>query len=372
MAVQRHRTWSDAPIVVDAANVAGSEVLPGCGKFCWQRLELVRRAWREQVDPDATFVLVMDNGPIGQLGERCCKPLYRNERRAGAVIEVDFADPEVLRIAEETDAAIITSDLYKDHRRTHPWIDGNDSQFFGWAIDGGTVRIVARDMGIPSDFSKTRAEERAELKERGVNLAEPTVERAFRQTYRCDTQRCWLHQYDPGHFTGVPDLSDPQSPKCTACGQPLVALGETPRLVQVKFANLDRTRLDRLTLSPGDSVAIGREASAELVATLLGAAGELISRRHAQLDWDGSRLMLVDLGSKNGTTVRRWAGKQRGHEPAVRVGEPISLGPRDEACLAGALLITRSARTFMLEAERRPVSPPVGGPPTVAQGGANR
>ena len=31
--------------LTDAANLAASEVLTGCGKFCWDRVDAVRRAW---------------------------------------------------------------------------------------------------------------------------------------------------------------------------------------------------------------------------------------------------------------------------------------------------------------------------------------
>jgi hypothetical protein len=363
---QRNQTWSDTPVVIDAANVAGSAVLPGCGKFCWDRLDLVRQAWRNQVDPEVTFVMVMDTGPSNQLGASC-KRKYRDERRAGEVVEVDFGDPEILRIAEETDAAVITGDFYKDQRREHPWIDGNRTQFFRWEVENGVVVIVGRDMGIPSDFSKTRAEERAELKGMGADVANPEVERALRRVYRCDTDTCWLHKYDPGHYTGVPDVRDPRRPLCSVCREPLTVLGESPRLVQVKLADASRTKLERRTLSPGDSLVIGRNTSDELVSRVLAADVGLVSRQHARLDWDGSQLTLTDLNSKNGTTVRRWAGKQRGYDSAVRITGTVSLGPRDEACLAGALLITRSARGFLLEADDKKAPSPVSSPPTVAQ-----
>jgi pSer/pThr/pTyr-binding forkhead associated (FHA) protein len=368
MIQESNRTWSDAPVVIDAANVAGSSELSGCGKFCWDRVDVVRKAWRDQIDPDAKFAVVMDTAPANQLGPTC-KRRYRDERTAGAVSEVDFGDPEILRIAEEQDAAVITGDFYKDERRRHPWVDGNQDQFFKWEVTNGRVVIVARDMLVPSDFSKTRAEEQAELKALGADVKSPAVERALRQTYRCDNNGCWLHRYDPGRYTGVPNLRDPQQPRCAACGQLLIAIGESPRLVQVKFADPGRAQTERRTLSPDDFLVIGRDSSDELVSKVLGDGGGLISREHARIDWDGSRLSITDLGSKNGTTVRRWAGKQRGYEPELAVHGSTSLNPRDEVRLAGVLLITRSARTFRLEAEPILRRPTTANPPTIAQHG---
>ena len=364
----RNRTWSDAPVVIDAANVAGDELLPGCGRFCWDRVDAIREAWKQQVDPDARFVVFMDTRPGLMLGESC-KRRYRRERDGGEVNEVKFADPEILLMAERTDAAVITGDFYKDARREHPWLDGNQGQFFEWKIDLGRILIIPRDMGTPSEFSKTSAEERSELKGKGADISLPAVEHALRMAYRCDNESCWLRKYDPGHYTGLPDLQNPLEPRCAACRQVLTVLGDAPRLVQLKFANSKQTKLERRTLPPSTSLIIGRDTSDELVSTVLGDDIALISRKHAQLDWDGSQLSLTDLGSKNGTTVRRWAGKQHGYELAVPVNGPVSLRSRDEVCLAGILLITRSARTFTLEPDMAQGRPVGVNPPTVPQEG---
>ena len=350
MSQQSTYIWSDAPVVIDAANVASSADLKGCGKCCWDRVDAVRQAWREQIDSNATFVLVMDASKANQLGSEC-KRAYRKERAEKAVLEVDFADPEILRIAEEKDAAVISRDGFKDRRREFPWIDGNRDQFFEWGIHKGKVAIIARDMFIPSDFSKTRAEERAELKGLGADIKKPEVERALRQVFRCDTESCWLHKYDPGHYTGVPDLQIPQQPRCKVCGQVLTVLGEAPRLVQLKFSNSARTKTERLTLAPGSSLIVGRESEKRLVLGVLDSDINLISHQHVRIEWDGSNLLITDLGSKNGSTLRRWAGKLHGYDKISPLEGAVKLLARDEVCLARTLLITRSARSFTLEHE---------------------
>lgn len=71
----------------------------------------------------------------------------------------------------------------------------------------------------------------------------------------------------------------------------------------------------RLALPEGATV-LGREGVA---AELLNSP--LVSRRHARLDVDGSRVFLEDLGSKNGCTVdgQRIAGRVA-LEPGARIG----------------------------------------------------
>ena len=362
---QHNQDWSDAPVLIDGANVAGDARLPGCGKFCWARVTAVKSVWLTQIDSGAAFTTYMDSGPGRNLGP-CCKQQYRRERDGGQIIEVEFVDPEILLMAERTDAAVITGDFFKDARRDHPWLNGNRSQFFEWGLENSQIRIIPRNMGTPSEFSKSRAEERSELKGMGVDVAKPAIERAVRLAYRCDNETCWLHQYDPGHFTGIPDVTDPQHPRCTACRRALTALGEAPRLVQLKFTDSQQSKLERRTFLPGMSFVIGRDTSDELVSKVLAADIGLVSRQHARIDWDGSQLSLTDLGSKNGTTICRWAGKQNGYEPAVPITGTVSLRRRDEVCLAGVLMITRSARSFTLEPETMSGQRATENPPTVA------
>lgn len=361
-----NRTWSDAPVIIDGANVAGDVRLPGCGQFCWDRVDAIKEAWKDQVDPVSTFVVFMDTRTGHRLGSSC-KREYRRERDSNQVVEVEFADPEILLLAERTDGAVISRDFFKDARREHPWLDGNQTQFFTWIVEHGNVMVVSRDMGTPSDFSKTRAEERSELKGKGVDISRPAIERALLLSYRCDTDTCWLHKYDSGHYTGVPDLEDPNNPRCCACHQTLTVLGDAPRLVQVKFSDSKHSTIERRTIPPDTTMVIGRDASSDLVARVLNAERELISRQHAKLDWDGSTLSLTDLGSRNGTTVRRWTGRQTGFAPTVQVHGTVSLGARDEACLAGVLHITRSARTFTLEPDPVPIRQTAASPATVPQ-----
>ena len=77
----------------------------------------------------------------------------------------------------------------------------------------------------------------------------------------------------------------------------------------------------------------------------------LLSRQHAKIEWDGSELLITDLASKNGTSLRRWDRKKRDYQPEVEVRGVVSLRPRDEIRLADVLVITRSARNFTFESD---------------------
>ncbi len=59
-----------------------------------------------------------------------------------------------------------------------------------------------------------------------------------------------------------------------------------------------------------------------------------VSRRHACLRWDGGRVVLTDLGSKNGTFVK-----------GVRVSEPVALEDGDEIRLGLVSFVYRAPRS---------------------------
>jgi hypothetical protein len=340
---------SDVPVVIDASNVAGDASITGCGRFCWSRVDELQRGWKKNIDSNTRFLIVVDESVVPQLSSHC-KLMYRAASASKDFRVLRFADPEVLHLAEVHDAFVLTLDFYRDHRRSHPWLDGSTTRFIGWQSTGDGLAFGFRDMGVPSDFSKTHAEEAAEFKGRGLIIARPEIRQALSRAYRCDNFNCWVHKYDPGRFTGVPDLTNIREPKCPSCGVLLIDLGTAPRLVQIKLSNFDHTRLERRTLLPGSSIEIGRHSSKEVIRRLLRQNRLAISRRHARIDWDGERLTCTDLGSRNGTQRIPWEGKGRGYGQSVAIStSPTVLMPRDEIQIGRVLRITRSAREFVLD-----------------------
>jgi predicted nuclease of predicted toxin-antitoxin system len=294
-------------------------------------------------------MVVVDESLAPQLGAHC-KAMFRIASSSKSLQIVRFADSEILRNAELNDAVVLSLDFYRDHRRSNPWIDGSSTRFIGWKASGTDLVFGLREMGVPSDFSKTRAEEVAEFKGRGINASRPEVREALRFAYRCDTLTCWVHRYDPGRFTGVPDLSDVSNPKCPSCRQKLLNLGEAPKLVQLKLSNNNQTRLERRTLAPGGVLEIGRESNKDLLTGLLGEDLSAVSRRHARFCWDGETLTCVDLGSSNGTKRIPWNSKNRRYDDSVVISTVAqALKPRDEIQIGRVLRVTRSAKEFLNE-----------------------
>lgn len=70
------------------------------------------------------------------------------------------------------------------------------------------------------------------------------------------------------------------------------------------------------------------------------------SRRHAEVRYEDSRYLLVDLGSKNGT-----------FRNGVRVTEPVDLSPGDEIAVPGLVLLFGTDDTVTSRAPRAPLPP---------------
>ncbi len=93
-----------------------------------------------------------------------------------------------------------------------------------------------------------------------------------------------------------------------------------------------------IVIRDGESLEIGRDLSCDLV---LGDSS--VSRRQARVGWSGGGWMLVDVGSKNGTTVN--GEPARGVE--LRHGDQIGIGR-----LTGRFERISAAQAAMLDSER--------------------
>ncbi len=61
------------------------------------------------------------------------------------------------------------------------------------------------------------------------------------------------------------------------------------------------------------------------------AEGVYISRKHAQIEFDGERWVLTDLGSSNGTFIKNEAGE------FIRISEPTELANESEIAFGNAV-----------------------------------
>ena len=108
----------------------------------------------------------------------------------------------------------------------------------------------------------------------------------------------------------------------------------------------------------GESLEIGRDLSCDIVLE-----DSTVSRRHARLGWSGGGWTLLDVGSKNGTTVN---GEPARGVAELRDGDQIAIGrlsgrfERLSAAQAATLGSERLARIQSTAQMRRRLSPDLG------------
>ena len=303
----------------------------------WRNVELVVTAWREQKDPNAVFYGVADNSLWYQMdayGQRCLND-WKRRRRARSV---PYADPEILELAaSHPDATVITTDLFRDHRRDHAWLQGS-TRLMRPVISTKTVTFSQLDFSPIPDFEVSWRVEEADLKPRGITT--PEARQALLEEWACTNAACvWgstaVIDDDPAYKDG--------QICCPACLSPARKMGARANTREVVVL-LGEDEADRIPIAEGTSLVVGRgrgEHRYDVRSILDDGHSALVSRDHLQFTNQGGRLLVEELGSRNGTTLVRTSGD----ESQLQAGVLQTLQPTDRISLANnALQIRPSGR----------------------------
>jgi hypothetical protein len=348
----RNDPRSKAPAaVVDLSNVCCSELLGGSGGAPqWSCFAGIRRAWVAFAGDGPLLLAVADANLRYRLSERD-RTLLVKAGRAGVLREVPSpADDVILDLAERSGALVVSADNFVDYRHSHPWIQGNQEGFLGWAVDSdGVVSLVRRDMGVRSSFSISRAEERGEMKAR--HIATPDAAYFLEREYRCSSDRmCVQRALSPDHLLVLPVIDDDGAVTCPGCGGLLEVIGPRRPAVELKVRIGSQT-VARIRLAQGDSVTLGRESASvvDLSRSLDGDDLLKVSRQHVGISMEKGMVWVQDLGSANGTSILPLDDASPPAGDAFRrlpPGERVRFGSRDRVVLAGVVDIERSGQRF--------------------------
>ena len=323
----------DGPtVIIDLSPV----VLLGEGSD-WRNVERVVKAWREQKDPDAVFYGIADNSLSYKLdgyGRRCLSD-WKKRRCARSV---PWADPEILDLAEANPGAtVITTDLFRDHRRDYPWLQGS-TRLMRPVISGSGVTFSQLDFSPIPDYEVSMRVEDAGLKPRGITS--PEARQGLLHEWACTNPNCtW------GSFPVIDD--DPAYKDgrvcCPECRTPARKAGFRDKTREVVVL-LGDNEPDRIPIAEGTSIIVGRgrgKARYDVRPLWGDAQSRLVSRDHLRLTNKSGRLHVEELGSRNGTTLIR----RDGDESRLQVGVLQILELTDRICIAkGALQIRASGR----------------------------
>lgn len=307
------------------------------GKNDWRHVEMVVNAWREQKDPDAVFYGIADNSLERHMDDYGNRRL-KEWKRHGCARSESYADPEVLELAEKNpEAVIITTDLYRDLRRTFPWLQGS-TRLLRPVISGPNVTFAELDFSpIPHHEVSWRAEE-ADLKPKG--LTTPQARQALLYEWACADSTCV--------WAAAPVIDDDPRYKdgrvcCPECRTPARRVGARANTREVVVL-LGDDEVDRIPLVEDTSLVVGRgrgEDRYDVRGILDDRHSALVSRDHLRLFNRSGRLIVEELGSRNGTALIRKGGDESRLQPGVLQ----TLEPTDRISLArDALRIRPSGR----------------------------
>jgi len=356
--------------VIDVSNVCWDAQLPpeGYRRPIWSRLQLITQAWRRQYGPDVLFHLVADDSLVHSLDD------MREHGRleaSGRLTVVPIADVEILTLAREQDLHIITRDHFVDYRRTHPWIEASPGRFHRWETEGRTVRIVPLGIIPRSEAEISWAGEFKELKRHQLDPKNPRYRSVLQTRWQCANPLCREAAHWQGQLLVLPVMTSRGEPRCPSCGGPVADLGTRTRFHEIVVAeSRSGDEIMRFPLEANSPVIVGRGRSLKGGVDLQvyetspsGSAVDMVSRRHLVLRVEeprpeARRLIVADLGSRNGTTVRHPSSSGLGKPRFVPAGKETVVIDGGQVLLGGTVLLRLSGKRYLTGGRPRPVLPP--------------
>ena len=321
--------------VLDLSNIA---VVPESGgrRAEWRRVEAVIQEWRSTIDADAAFYGVADRSlrhKIDRLGlER-----LREWQRAGVAQVPPWADPIICEVVGENRGSVIVSnDRFRGLRRDFPFLQGFD-RIYGFVIsDDGAASLVQRTLEVLRESEISQAEEREAMTPRRLNQGNGTD--LLKYEWACDNSECnW------SALPAIEDLpiNDHGVARCPDCQALLREAGRVNATREVKIV-VNSAVVERVPVTVGTSIIFGRQSgrSAFDIASLVGEpAGSRISREHVQISNKNGRIRVRDLGSTNGSRLRRADESEVAIAPGrtflLREGETVVLPAQVDITVSG-------------------------------------
>lgn len=325
------QSWGTAPppsVIIDLSPIV---LLSGDPSWAW--VEAAVKAWREQRDAKARFYGVADNSLWYKLDASGRRSLAEWKRKRMAR-SVSWADPEVLELATQFDtASVLTTDLYRDHRRDFPWLQ-DTKRVWRPVVGSGALGFEQLDYSaIPAEEVSWRIEE-ADLTPKGFKA--PEARDALRYEWRCTTGSC--HWSGKAVIEEDPAFRDGQV-VCPSCFESAKRVGFRESTKEIVLL-LGDDEVDRLPLAERSALTVGRGRDIgryDVREVLDDAAANRISRDHVKLTNNGGRIFVEERGSKNGTHIVRADGATAPLQPDVQQ----ILAPTEHLTLAGGSLNIR-------------------------------
>ncbi|MGY1762419.1 FHA domain-containing protein [Geodermatophilus sp. SYSU D00779] len=278
-----------------------------------------------------------------------------------ALEEAQVADELLLTAAQEDRRAqIISRDNFIDHRRSHRWIDAEAGRFWKPRRRRGELGFVLSGVRPVPGHAVSRSIEVKELKSLGID---PRDHREILATrWRCTNPHCLQARLWQDVLHVWPRVDRAGLVVCPACRQPAAAVGARGRSRQLIAKDPTQDgECFRFVVEEGAPVVLGRGQlrsgiSVDAFAPALERLGR-ISRQHVLIEvTEAGSVRITDLGSTNGTSVRRTGSMEWRRLPAH---DATGFNVGDALDVAQGLRLQLSGRVFVLD---QPQAGEAGGP----------
>lgn len=280
---------------------------------------------------------VADRSLYHRLAERGQSAL-RSWQQAGRAVLVPWADAEICqRLSDEPGLHVVTNDNFRGLRRMYPVLQGLD-RIWGFRLDPEPT-VWKRSLAPLGEAEISRAEEAEDQTPK--RLGTPEGRRLLAREWRCMNPGC---PWSARHSIEVLPVNDGGRAICPDCDSTLADAGPADATRAVKVV-LHGNTVERIPLAGGMSLVLGRGTGKDRIDVrgLLSAdEADRVSRRHLLVKNLNGRILVEDLGSSNGTTIRRGDGTEFRLEP----GRKQILDEGDLASVAKALSVAPSGLRF--------------------------
>lgn len=321
-------------------------------------------AWRRAHGGGARIDLVADDALVHSLDEG---REYGRLLAARQLTVAPVADVEILARARDRARHVISRDHFVEYRRQHPWIEASPGRFHCWRVERGQVGITESGITPRSAQDVSRAVEFKELRQHRLDPRNPRYNAILGSRWQCRDKLCPESAHWQGHLLVLPMVTSGGEPRCPTCGGPLASLGARERLSEIVVEDsASGQEIMRFPLELGSPVIVGRGMSLKGVNLQVygdpafRSAVERVSRRHLMLRAEEPRagtqrrLVATDLGSSNGTRVRRAAGTGLSKAKAIPANTETLVMEGDQLVLGDAITVRLSGKKYLTGGFPRP------------------
>lgn len=341
-------------LVIDASNVCRDDRLHPVGvEASWGRIDALLDAIdRSRIIDYVGYFLVADESLRNRLS-REDRDAFDHRLALGELEQLRVADTRLVELtfgktSPFASAVIASNDYLDDFRRSHPEIDHAMAVSWG-ADDSGRPTPVLRPFGERAHQLLSGKEEEGELKRRRLERRRVQDE-AARWYFRCRSTSCALAQFWPERLEELPAYDSATGQfVCPGlgCGRPLERLGERrPAVLLVVFKDGDEAA--RLLVE--DGVEVGRSDASRCIGLSRFFACPAVSRHHVRVSVERDDVFVEDLGSKNGSALRR--RRSRDDLQELRPRRRVRWALRDVLELPDGITIERSGRRLPFRGEQ--------------------